>query len=443
MIGCARWPARLVLLLGVLAGLGFAVVPPAASAAARSTDVCRPLGEAGETSYHHVTGGSRTTYDREASLFHVCEGFGAPDDVHFSPQMKCALLAAAATFGGPPVNVATDRLCDAVAIGDAYRSGNWLGAAAGHTCGYFAEVFAGGVGTLAAGAAAETGPGALAVGLGTYRALAASLKVACAGLLDGGARALGVKLESDHERHIAVDVVRKGRCITLTRRFGQLHWAAARCPRTAKVVFGRSTGPYQHGLGAPHPPAVDYGGDGVANMSRLRWRNWGGREAFGAGNGAWVWPGQSVATGTTAGHVEIVLSRIRTCDGVRAYTRMVRWLPDFGQHYHPEDALDLCSDKIPPYVPPASCPDVAFPDGAAATGIQVRNLACSDADALILRSPAEDYLRTGGGRYMQDGFFCGTDGFADPTLYTPDPGPWYGCELDQRWLLFSLAPGYD
>jgi len=174
--------------------------------------------------------GKETVYDRTESLYQVCAGFGAPQGLDLSPQMKCALIGAAATFAGGPISRGVDTACDTLSMAEALQSGDWLGVAAGKACGYFSEVFAGAVGVVAAGATAETGPGAAAVGLWTYRALGAGLKVACGGLLDGGAAALGAKLEADHETHIALDVVRKGRCIALREQFHFTFWRAVDCP---------------------------------------------------------------------------------------------------------------------------------------------------------------------------------------------------------------------
>jgi hypothetical protein len=43
------------------------------------------------------------------------------------------------------------------------------------------------------------------------------------------AHSLGTKLEADHETRVAVDVVRRGKCIVYTRRFGQVSWKADDC----------------------------------------------------------------------------------------------------------------------------------------------------------------------------------------------------------------------
>jgi von Willebrand factor type A domain len=176
--------------------------------------------------------GEESIFDRSTSLFYVCAGWGAPD-LDYTPTMECALIAAAATFGGPPVKTAKKvirRACDVVSVADAYRTGNWLGIPKGKACGFFADVVAGAVGVFAAGATSASGPGAVAVGLGTYRALSASLNLACAGLLNGGAVALGVKIEGDHQTNVALDVIRKGKCIASEDGPLRISWKAVDCP---------------------------------------------------------------------------------------------------------------------------------------------------------------------------------------------------------------------
>jgi len=196
-----------------------------------SSDPCISRYPSGKQKTRHVFGGSETDYDRQSSLYHVCEGFGAPDAFHFTltPTMQCALIAAAATYGGPIVNVGVSRGCDLVSIASALGSGNWLGAVSGKACGYFSDVFAGGVGLVAAGATSETGPGAVAVGVTTYKALAAGLKIVCGGVIGGVGTALGRKLEANHETHVALDVTRHGKCIGLKHIFGHWSWSAASC----------------------------------------------------------------------------------------------------------------------------------------------------------------------------------------------------------------------
>lgn len=204
--------------------------PPEPPAPGRHLDPCTASYPKTRVVSSDQFGGRKRVYDRAASLFQVCAGFGAPEDLEFSPGMKCALIAAAATWGGPPVSSPLNVACDTVGIVNAYRSGDWIGYAAGKACGFFSEMFAGAAGIVAAGAASPTGPGAAAVGLFTYRAMSSFLNVACGGLFDGGAAALGIKLEADHQTHIAEDVIREGKCIGWSERFGYVKWSAVDCP---------------------------------------------------------------------------------------------------------------------------------------------------------------------------------------------------------------------
>ena len=201
--------------------------------------VCNARYPSGRSATTTVSGGHQTVYDRQASLEHVCAGFGAPEDLQLTAGMSCALIAAAATYGGPAVDAGSDKLCDTTAIVSGYRSGGWEGASSSvaeeKACGYFSDVFAGGAGLVAAGATSESGPGAAAVGIGTYHALAAFLKVACGGILGGGATSLGKKFEADNETHVALDVIRNGKCILLSQKTGisGTSWHATDCPASA------------------------------------------------------------------------------------------------------------------------------------------------------------------------------------------------------------------
>jgi hypothetical protein len=144
--------------------------------------------------------------------------------------MKCALVAAAATFAGEAASFSADTACDAIGIAEAFRTGDWLGVAGGKACDYFGEVFAQSLSKMATGATLPSGPGAIAVGYFTYRSLSAGMKVVCGGLFAGGASDFGAKLEADHQTHIALDVTRKGRCIAYREKFSFVSWRAIDCP---------------------------------------------------------------------------------------------------------------------------------------------------------------------------------------------------------------------
>jgi hypothetical protein len=180
-----------------------------------------------------VTGGTATSYDRAASLYQVCEGFGSPSQTAMPPAMKCAVIAAIATFGGEAVSGSVDKMCEAQAVLNDLSSGPWWDAAGnyakGEACGYWSDLFARGAGIVIAGEASATGPGAVAVGVRAYHALAAGLKVACGGIFDGGASTVGQNLESSHESDVMGDIVNNGKCLHSTTRFGVLSWSAAQC----------------------------------------------------------------------------------------------------------------------------------------------------------------------------------------------------------------------
>ncbi|MGE3138110.1 MAG: VWA domain-containing protein [Thermoleophilia bacterium] len=196
----------------------------------RTFDPCvSAYSETARSQTTRITGGTRTVYNRSASLEAVCGGFGAPEDLNLSPGMRCALIAAGAVFVGPSGR-SVDWLCTAENWSGVALDRDWRGPAANQACGFFGEIFAGGVGIFAAGATAASGPGAAAVGLAAYRAMAAFMKVGCGGLFDGGARALGVKLEADHERNIARDIERSYVCLARQTRFGITSWSATQCP---------------------------------------------------------------------------------------------------------------------------------------------------------------------------------------------------------------------
>jgi hypothetical protein len=166
-----------------------------------------------------------TYYDYRSSVYEVaCDGFGFPEDLQLTQGMRCALFAAAATFAGPSINIATDRLCDANSIIEAYNSGSWLGAAGGKACDVFNDFFSGAVAVFTAGST-----GAVPIGVAAYKALSAGLKVVCGGLFDGGAAAVGAHLEADNEHNIAVDVIRHQKCMEYSHRFGHSPWRAVPC----------------------------------------------------------------------------------------------------------------------------------------------------------------------------------------------------------------------
>jgi hypothetical protein len=419
------------------AGLGAALVTLAVAAAsprpaaaapavAYAADPCASRYPAGASQTIKISHGTSETFDRSASLYQVCEGFGAPDSAAFklTPAMQCALIAAAAVYGGPVVAEGTSVGCEVGSIGSELASGHFLGAAKGVVCGFFSDVFAGSAGLFAAGATSETGPGAVAIGVNTYRALKAGLKLACGGVLTDAATQLGIKLEAKHETAVALDIIRRGRCLRETSKtLVGIHWAAATCPpqaaagtggatRSAPVLGGHpSTPPGQEGFGQVRPATVSRGGDPTSLISAIHWRSWGGARAVGSGRSTYVWPGTIVADNPPVG-ATIVAFQLGTCHGRPSYNAVAWYFPQYGQSFDPDDYIPTCPGAAPGRHghPPTTrdCPDVRLPDGSVASDVSTYDLACPDAVKLIGSGRFRPYLQ--GGRWMQDGFRCGTDG---------------------------------
>ena len=202
----------------------------ATSLRAHASDPCVPAWGLGAQSTHSIFLGTQTDFSRTASLYQVCEGFPFSEGVAYSTPMKCAALAALVSLGGDhEANEQMEALCNATDVVEAYESGNWLGAAAGKACELFSDVFSEGLGILAAGALAETGPVAAALGVAAYRALDATLRVVCGAIFKGGARTFGYNLETHHEVQVAADISNKGKCLQSRTVLGAVFWSAVSC----------------------------------------------------------------------------------------------------------------------------------------------------------------------------------------------------------------------
>lgn len=163
--------------------------------------------------------GGTVTYDREGSLAQVCNGFGL-GRAQITPGMRCALIASAAVFDkqtAGPLN----RLCDAKEVVQAFETGSWIGAGKTLACGAFGSLFAEAAGLTAAARFASP-----AVGVNTYRAMAAVVPIACKGIAGGG-EALGEYLESRHHANVRTDILRRGKCLQIT---ASSRFSAVDCP---------------------------------------------------------------------------------------------------------------------------------------------------------------------------------------------------------------------
>jgi hypothetical protein len=198
---------------------------PSPTPAKRKGNPCLAALGASKSTTSSIFGGTETRYDRKSSLLHVCEGFGSPAG-EYTLQMQCAVISSLAALIGRPGYI-VGQVCDGFDLGYSIGQGEWLSAGGGLACSILSDMFAAAGGIAAAGVTAETGPGAVAVGLTTYRALKAALTIGCATIFN--AKSFGAGLEADHEYHVAKDISLKGKCLRQRTTFGWISWSAADC----------------------------------------------------------------------------------------------------------------------------------------------------------------------------------------------------------------------
>jgi hypothetical protein len=100
------------------------------------------------------------------------------------------------------------------------------------------------------------------------------------------------------------------------------------------TVLGGAAGFDTKGFGRPHPSQIIYGGGAQTfNLFHVRWKHWGATQAYGTAKGWYVPPGKAISGGHAVTE-RLVAYRLGTCNGKRAYTRMARYVPSLGQHFH-------------------------------------------------------------------------------------------------------------
>lgn len=163
-----------------------------------------------------------TLFDRDASLYTVCQGLGSSAGVEYSTATRCAIFAAAATVAPSPLRRSAEDLCRANDVVAALNAGDWVGLGAGEVCSLVGEVLA----VSAAGAAVESGPLTVPVYLGVK----STANVACSWVLNGDARQYGENVEAGRERDVARSVIDQGMCIDQRQAGQQVSFSAVDCP---------------------------------------------------------------------------------------------------------------------------------------------------------------------------------------------------------------------
>jgi|SRR5580704_8493554 hypothetical protein len=196
--------------------------------------------------------------------------------------------------------------------------------------------------------------------------------------------------------------------------------------RRPAPILGRRSAPSQKGYGEVRPGTIFNGGDPTGLVQDVHWGHWGAGEAIGHGTGDFVWPGQSVARGSLSASATVVAYDLGTCRGRLAYRKIQWYFPAYGESFEADHSQDICGSSYPRYVPPAKCGEVSFKSGGGlASAVEAEGITCPKALELVATSPAMQYL-SGGGRFIDAGLYCGTEGQlpeTSPTLFQCTRGP--------------------
>lgn len=123
---------------------------------------------------------------------------------------------------------------------------------------------------------------------------------------------------------------------------------------SAQVALGAQTpilaGPWslhQKGYGHSKPATIFNGGDPTGLLTHIQWQSWGGSRAIGTGTAEYVGPHQIVAEGTSQ-QAKIVLFKLGSCKGKRAYDAIEWYFPQHGQRFKEREYIDPCTGTYYP-----------------------------------------------------------------------------------------------
>lgn len=113
--------------------------------------------------------------------------------------------------------------------------------------------------------------------------------------------------------------------------------------RTQPVLAGPwSLG--QAGYGHVMPSTIFNGGDPTGLVKQIEWLAWGGPRAVGVGVGFYVGPDQITADATRQAAV-VVLFKLGSCRGRRAYDAAEWYFPGEGEHFSTRRYIDACTGR--------------------------------------------------------------------------------------------------
>lgn len=187
----------------------------------------------------------------------------------------------------------------------------------------------------------------------------------------------------------------------------------------------------QQGYGRAKPKIVSNGGDATGVVRAIKWTAWGRGKAVGTGTSTYVWPGTNVATNKPVRGARIVAFKLGTCAGRRAYMAVEWYFPKYGETFNPKRYINACTGIYVGYRSKITrCPNVSL-HGHTAKNVGAIGMTCSHAKSLIKQAPVARYLRHGG-RYVQSGFRCGTQGVKTPPAS-------FDCRSGRSEFSFSVA----
>jgi hypothetical protein len=94
------------------------------------------------------------------------------------------------------------------------------------------------------------------------------------------------------------------------------------------------------GFGEARPVTINYCGDPGSVLDDIHWKSWGGRQAVGAGKGAY-----QGMNGWMPGTATVVAFDLGSCGSKPAYQAMEWYFPADGEHFDPSEYNDLCTNQ--------------------------------------------------------------------------------------------------
>ncbi|HEY5431654.1 MAG TPA: hypothetical protein VIK04_21260 [Solirubrobacteraceae bacterium] len=211
--------------------------------------------------------------------------------------------------------------------------------------------------------------------------------------------------------------------------------AAAAAQAGTAPTLGISRAPSQEGYGQVEPRTIFNGGDPTGLVTHVHWTHWGQPRAMGSGIGDWVWPGLSVAGGSTPVRATVVAFDLGSCAGRPAYRKIAWYFPSRGQTFDARQFINICTGRYSTYQPRyARCGSASLiaPSGDASQ-IRATGVSCATARSIVGGTPAVSYARRGG-RFRAHSLYCGTQGggsLADPALFE--------CAFGATDILFDVS----